>query len=130
MNTRSLLLLALIVLPLLCLGWMHYCASAELAAAPHITVEAISRGKAVIPAQDISRHPGCNCRVEYALDPYSFQSYLAARRKFGDSQLHLTIEIAMRENRPHMATNLFVNGVPIADAVPLMNRGELPQAAE
>lgn len=131
MKTRATILISLITLQLLFLGWLHYCAAAELAAAPHIIVQAASpRGHDISPVQDIPRHPGCGCRVQYSLDAYSLKAYRTARRKFGESKLQLTLEIAMRERRPRMATNLFVNGVPIAEAVPLMSRGELPQTAD
>ena len=134
MKTRAILLASLIVLQLLCLGWMYLSAAAELAASPHEIVDAfVVRGTTVVP-KDTATY---GKHVEYYLDPYSFSAYRNACRKHGEDRLRLTLEIARRDVdsagklfcQRSMATNLFVNGVPIADAVSPMNRGELPQAA-
>lgn len=117
---KTLLLALLVVLQLLCLGVMHYRSAAELAACPHEVVEAKWIGNRTVRSSD--------GYVWFRLDPYSVTAYRKAVRKYGEEKLHLTMEIARRKGRPDMATNLFVNDVPVADAVSIMNRGELPQA--
>lgn len=122
MKIRAILLTALVGLQLVCLAQQFCHSAAELAAAPHVVMDAeLSRNRKVVTQEPVSFRES-NWQVAYYMDHYS-KNALETARKNGHS-LKLSLEVALREDQPPMATQLFVNGVPIEEAVPLMYRGE------
>lgn len=121
----------LIALQLVWLGWCYYGSYVELSAAPRVTVAAkeprywLRRSC----AQEPITYRGEPFYAPYYMDRYSWNAYKKARAKAAQ-ELQLTLEVALREVHPPMVTRVYVNGVPLDEAVSQMQRGELPQQAK
>lgn len=124
MKMRFVLLFLLIMGQLAWLGWQFARASAELAAAPRVVVAArLLHGSSVAPVEPISHRDVNYPYIVYTMDSYTQKAIKKAPK---NAQLHFTLEVALRESQPPMATQLFVNGAPLAEAVEALYRGEVP----
>ena len=128
MKTRAFLITLLIAAQAVWLGWQHYAADAELAAAPRIVVSADPPYRSVVKptTNELLAHPQLNGNVGYSMDSTSLSIYCNFP---GHNKLNFTLELALRENRPPIATQAFINGVPLQAAISAMKNGKIPTQA-
>lgn len=117
MKIRYILLLLLVALQLGWLGVQYFRTIAEIHAAQHVTVPAVSHNNFSYFETHEPRY------ARYTLDHYTTK---ALRRFKNSKELTFTMEVSLRENQQAYATALFVNGVPIRKAVSDLYNGDTP----
>lgn len=129
MKTRAFLIMLLITAQTAWLAWQFYAADSELSAAPRIRVNVLEPTHSTVfpDLADCTQHPEIDGRVCYHMDAAALKAYRSIK---GSGALHLSMEIALRQNHAPLATQLFINGVPLPEALEAMKKGVIPQGAE